>query len=209
VTATQIPVPTHQPLWVRATTPYAWPWDGRLDPARLAVLVVTTGTPGPAGPAAAAPGLRTLADTARGTGALVVNVRTLPPAARATALAPGTAPTLFPDAVVVDSSGCDGFYGSSLDALLRRQGRDQLLLTGWWLETCVHSTLRTANDQGYECLTVRDACTALSSDIEPNAISSIEMSGGIFGAVGDVSAVLQALSLFENSSHSARKDALE
>jgi nicotinamidase-related amidase len=138
----------------------------------------------------------------------VVNVRTLPPAARAAALAPGSAPTIFPADAVVDSSGCDGFYGSALDTLLRREGRDQLLLTGWWLETCVHSTLRTANDQGYECLTVRDACTALSSDIEPNAISSIEMSGGIFGAVGDVSAVLQALSHFKHSPTSARKDAL-
>ena len=83
--------------------------------------------------------------------------------------------------------------GDSLDALLRSLGRDQLLLTGSWLETSVHSTMRSANDRGYECLLVLDACTAYDPDLVAASRSQIEMSGGIFGAVGHTDDVLAAL----------------
>jgi nicotinamidase-related amidase len=57
----------------------------------------------------------------------------------------------------------------------------------------VHSTLRSANDRGYECLTIADACLAADTETQRGAISSIEMSGGIFGAVGSTDAVIAAL----------------
>jgi len=93
----------------------------------------------------------------------------------------------------LDAAGVDGFYGSPLDDRLRRLGRDQLLLCGAWLETGVHSTMRSANDRGYECLLVLDACDAYDATLVAASRSQIEMSGGIFGAVGlqaDVHAAL-------------------
>jgi nicotinamidase-related amidase len=57
----------------------------------------------------------------------------------------------------------------------------------------VHSTLRSANDTGYECLLVADACSAHDPALVASSISSVEMSGGIFGAIGTTDAVLAAL----------------
>ena len=91
---------------------------------------------------------------------------------------------LIPGAVGVTASGVDGFYGGPLGPLLRRDGVDQLLLAGFGLEATVHSTMRTANDAGLECLAVVDACVALDPELTPRTVSMIEMSGGIFGAVG-------------------------
>ena len=102
--------------------------------------------------------------------------------------APGTGST----SVTVRAAGIDGFYGSDLDPVLRRLGRSHLLLVGLGLETTVHSTMRRANDRGYECLLVADAALAIDDRLRPASISSIEMSGGIFGAVGTTDPVLAA-----------------
>jgi nicotinamidase-related amidase len=93
----------------------------------------------------------------------------------------------------VHAAGIDGFYGSDLDARLRAAGRTQLLVCGHGLEGPVHSTLRSANDRGLECLLVVDACSPLQPDLVAGATSSVCMSGGIFGAVGRTDAVLAAL----------------
>jgi len=177
------------------TTPYAWPWDGAYSPSRTALLVVTV--PGVPPPGA---DVEALARALRPAGGVVVLVTTAPP--RAARQAVGTAVEAAvetwgsTDSWVdhrVDSAGVDGFYGSPLDGLLRSLGRDQLLLTGAWLETGVHSTMRSANDRGYECLLVLDACTAYDPDLVAASRSQIEMSGGIFGAVGSTDDVLAAL----------------
>jgi nicotinamidase-related amidase len=57
----------------------------------------------------------------------------------------------------------------------------------------VHSTLRRANDIGYECLLLEDMCVPLDPDLQESSISQILMSGGIFGAVGESAALLEAL----------------
>jgi biuret amidohydrolase len=172
---------------VAATTPYAWPYDGAFDPARTALLVVdAAGTP-TAPPAAAA-----LADALRPAGGIVVHVTTTPPA-RVAPTAPPAPASLMPADHRVVAAGIDGFYGSPLDTLLRSRRRDQLLLAGAWLETAVHSTMRSANDRGYECLLVLDACVAHDPALVAACRSQIEMSGGIFGAVGGSPDVLAAL----------------
>jgi len=96
-------------------------------------------------------------------------------------------------AVRVAAAGIDGFFGGPLDAVLRAAGCDLLLLAGLGLETTVHSTMRSANDRGYECLLVIDACASSDAELVPAAVSMVEMSGGIFGAVGHADAVLLAL----------------
>ena len=89
--------------------------------------------------------------------------------------------------------GIDAFFGSHLDSLLRSLHLTHLLLVGAPLETAVHSTMRAANDMGYECLLVHDATAALAPELKPNTLSMVEMSCGIFGAIGTTAAVLTAL----------------
>lgn len=171
---------------VAATTPYAWPYDGAFAPDRAALLVVTSaGAPAPLSL------VGVLAGAFRRAGGAVVDVTTA--SSGRGAAAPARTPPPFATDRGVVATGVDGFYGSPLDHLLRSHGRDQLLLVGGWLETSVHSTMRSANDRGYECLLLLDACTAYDPALVAASRSQIEMSGGIFGAVGHSADVLAAI----------------
>jgi biuret amidohydrolase len=92
--------------------------------------------------------------------------------------------------VVIDAAGMDAFYGSSLDAYLRARGIDTLILLGLGLEGPIHSTMRAANDRGYECLLVADASAPHDPALVPAALSTIAFSGGIFGAFASTAAVV-------------------
>jgi len=177
---------------VAGTSPYPWPWDGRLSAGRTALLVVTA----PTNPGDSRDLQEELVDAAgalREQGVAVVEVRGRPPlSARGAGGTTRAAVSIVDADVRVDPVGWDGFHGSPLDGWLRAAGRDQLLLCGWWLEVGVHSTMRSANDRGYECLLVADLCAAADHRTERGAISSTEMSGGIFGAVGRREDVLTA-----------------
>jgi biuret amidohydrolase len=172
---------------IAGTTPYAWPFDGSFDLATRATLVVVL-APGPDEAHPAWRQVEELAAVLGAAGAKVVSVDTRAP--RLNSESP--APLAFGVDARLVSSGVDGFYDSGLDPILRRWGRDQLLLVGRWLETSVHSTMRSANDRGYECLLVADACEPFDPSLVAAAVSHVEMSGGIFGAVGTTENVLCA-----------------
>lgn len=174
---------------ISRTTPYAWPYDGGLEPSRCAVVRVVSGVgPVPSGPEKDRADEVVAAVTRFG--GTVITVITVPPGRGRRPVGP--APV---DDHVMTAQGIDGFYGSPLDSVLRSAGLDRLLLVGDGLETCVHSTMRSANDRGYECLLVADACRPLDPDLVPASISQIEMSGGIFGAVGRTADVCSTLDL--------------
>lgn len=172
---------------VAGTRPYPWPWNGEIDLDALALLVLRApfhpDDPAPESVAAAHERLACLEAAADRLDIAHYSVATRSP----------RLPTPAPAADVV-AQGWSGFFGSSLDAVLRRRGVTHLLLAGAWLETGVHSTMRTANDMGYECLLVEDACSVLDPELTANSLSSIHMSGGIFGATGLTDAVVAALS---------------
>ncbi len=188
---------------VAGTTPYPWPFDQGLARHRLALLVCG------AGEARVAPitedleveaNIGRLRDAAASVGVPVfliehdLNVRRNRGVGNQRESGRWSQPILPIGAEeVVNAAGIDGFYGSALDAMLRAAGIDELIVTGRGFETTVHSTLRTANDAGYECLTVSDACLAIDERCRSAAISTIEMSGGIFGAVGSTAFVVNAL----------------
>jgi nicotinamidase-related amidase len=94
---------------------------------------------------------------------------------------------------VVDAFGVDGFAGSPLAERLAGDGLDHLLVCGLGLEGPVHSTLRSANDRGLECLLVIDGCAAMDPNLADPAVQIVEMSGGIFGAVATSAHVLSGL----------------
>ncbi len=178
---------------VAGTTPYPWPYDGALTRERTALIVAgwndewwgRSHEPG-----------HVVAAIGRLAGA-VDNVITIDHGGpsrsrRATRSSGGTVPTITGSSAVA-AAGIDAFFGGPLDSMLRSRRADLLLLVGLGLETTVHSTMRSANDRGYECLLVVDACAPLDPDAVPNAVSMVEMSGGIFGAVGLTDPVLAAL----------------
>jgi hypothetical protein len=111
-----------------------------------------------------------------------------------------------PDEVSVRSGGIDGFFASPLEAMLHERRITHLLLAGIGLETNVHSTLRSANDRGWECLCIVDACSCIEPSLQNASRSTIEMSGGIFGAVGHTADVLAAYAHVIATSSSAHTD---
>lgn len=171
---------------VAGTTPYPWPYHGQVDPRRLGLLLLAAERP----PGGCPPGtVAALAAAAVAAGVRIVVVSGPGPAERAEAwLGDGTPYRL------VQATASSAFHASALDHLLRSDGITDLLLAGWGLETSVHSTMRAANDRGYECLLVADATVAGDPRLAAAARSTVEMSGGIFGAVGETAAVIDALS---------------
>lgn len=180
---------------VAGTEPYTWPYDGRLEPGNLALVLAgwdDAWQRRSIAPAAAAERAEALALEVARIGGLVVTIAH-------GAAAPSPRPVVLPldaaEATVVEAAGIDGFHGSALDALLRANRRTHLLVAGNGIEGPVHSTLRSANDRGFECLLVADACSSLTDDLADASAKTVTMSGGIFGAVGTCGAVLDALHL--------------
>jgi biuret amidohydrolase len=191
-------------LHVVDTIPYPWPYDGAdgLAPHRLALVAAGVQQHWAAGAPGVLEHIDAVAGSLRSLGVLIVFVRHARPARtrRARADLPGRDEIGWPLVLtphdvdlVVDVEACDGFFSDALDLALRTHGRDHLLLAGLAAEVLVDSTLRSANDRGYECLTLRDAVGPLQPDTGERVLASVTMSGGIFGAVGTSEAVVAAL----------------
>jgi nicotinamidase-related amidase len=96
--------------------------------------------------------------------------------------------------IVVDKPGKSAFWATDFDMILRTRGITHLILAGLFTDGAVHSTMREANDRGYECLLLED-CTATADDGNyKGALKTIKMSGGIFGAVAPSQNLVAALS---------------
>ncbi|BCY06140.1 cysteine hydrolase family protein [Actinoplanes sp. L3-i22] len=92
---------------------------------------------------------------------------------------------------VVDKPGKGAFYGTDLSKIL--EGCTSLIVTGVTTEVCVHTTVREANDRGYECLVLADCVGSYFPEFQRVGLQMIAAQGGIFGWVADSPAVIAAL----------------
>lgn len=104
-------------------------------------------------------------------------------------------PVLAPRAgeTVIVKPGKGAFYATKLDALLRAQGVTHLIVAGVTTEVCVQTTMREANDRGYDCLLVEDATESYFAEFKQATLAMVHAQGGIVGWTAPFAAVRAAL----------------
>lgn len=106
-------------------------------------------------------------------------------------IVPALAP--LPGEPVLDKPGKGAFYQTDLDLMLRNRSVEMLLVCGVTTEVCVHTTVREANDRGYRCLVLGDACASYFPEFHEVGLRMIAAQGGILGWVSTTDKVLPVL----------------
>jgi len=98
-----------------------------------------------------------------------------------------------PGEPVVDKPGKGAFYATDLDSMLHNRGIRSLVVCGVTTEVCVNTSVREANDRGYDCLVLEDCVASYFPEFQTAALNMIKAQGGIFGWVSDSKRFLAAL----------------
>jgi len=103
----------------------------------------------------------------------------------------------FPGETVITKPGKGAFFHTNLNSLLREKDITHLIVTGVTTEVCVQTTMREANDRGFECLLVEDATESYFPDFKHSTLEMIRAQGGIVGWTTLAANILQALDKVE------------
>ena len=101
----------------------------------------------------------------------------------------------LPNEIVIPKPGKGAFYQTNLELCLQQQGVTHLIVTGVTTEVCVQTTMREANDRGYECLLVEDATASYFPKFKQSTLEMIRAQGGIVGWTTTSKHIIQALSI--------------
>lgn len=170
-------------MQVATARPYVWPYDGAIDPAHTALLLFT----GDSESEAAVEVIQRLGRFAGALRAKGMRLVSLPREG-----GPAVELPFEPD-LIIERPRLGAFWGSDIALVLGNAGITHLLIAGFPFELGADCTMREANDLGYECLLIEDCCSGMADDTFRGAVSSVTMSGGIFGAVATSDDVLAAL----------------
>ena len=99
----------------------------------------------------------------------------------------------LPTEPVIDKPGKGAFFATDLHAILQNRGIQKLIVTGVTTEVCVNTTVREANDRGYDCLVPADCVGSYFPEFQEAGLKMIKAQGGIFGWVCDSSKILAVL----------------
>jgi nicotinamidase-related amidase len=99
----------------------------------------------------------------------------------------------LPGEVVIVKPGKGAFWATPLDATLRAQGITHLLVAGVTTEVCVQTTMREANDRGYECLLIEDATESYFPEFKQATLAMVRAQGGIVGWTAPFAALRASL----------------
>jgi biuret amidohydrolase len=100
----------------------------------------------------------------------------------------------LPGETVIYKPGKGAFYATPLQSVLQEKGITHLLITGVTTEVCVQTTMREANDRGYECLMVEDATESYFPEFKQSTLEMVRAQGGIVGWTAPTASIVQALS---------------
>ncbi|WP_416067164.1 cysteine hydrolase [Rhizobium sp. ZK1] len=197
--------------------PYAWPFDGEWSSGDTALLLLGFQSGIVRSLAAEAErdtAIRLIEAAGRRGLAIIASRRGLTPesgavARRRAVFGDEVPPKESPDwqfddgmslptaAVIVDHAGDNAFFGTCLEDTLRRRAIRNLLMTGLPTDGLVHATQRAANDMGFECLTVIDACKGTSPARHDAQLRMTTFGNGLFGAIASAAAVEAALGNYQ------------